>query len=69
MSYVVTITDRAFEELDDVCTWWEKHRSYEQALRWYRGFIDALRSLSDNPQRCALEPENDLLGFEARQLS
>ena len=31
-------------------------------------FIDALRSLSENPQRCALAPENDLLVFEARQL-
>ncbi|MCH8046459.1 MAG: type II toxin-antitoxin system RelE/ParE family toxin [Planctomycetes bacterium] len=69
MSYLVTLTDRAFEELDDACTWWETHRSPEQASRWYQGFIDALRSLSENPQRCALASENDLLVFEARQLN
>jgi hypothetical protein len=44
MTYKVALTDRAHDELDQVCTWWAENRSPDQALKWYNGFIRANRS-------------------------
>ena len=69
MTYKVAITDRAHEELDQACAWWAENRSPEQALKWYNGFIQAIRSLAKNPQRCPVAPENDAFPYEIRQLA
>lgn len=38
------------------------------AERWLGRFENALASLSTNPERCALAPENDAVDAEIRQL-
>ena len=38
------------------------------AARWLSRFRDALSTLSSNPQRCSLAPENDAVEVEIRQL-
>ncbi|MDH3717782.1 MAG: type II toxin-antitoxin system RelE/ParE family toxin [Planctomycetota bacterium] len=68
MTYRVAITDRAFGELDSACKWWSENRSAEQALRWYKGFIQSIRSLANNPERRPLAPENHAFPHEVRQL-
>lgn len=44
------------------------HRSHEQAGRWYDGFVRAIGSLSENPQRCPLARENASVPMEIREL-
>ncbi len=38
------------------------------ASRWLDRFEEALQTLSHNPRRCRLAPENDLVPVEVRQL-
>ena len=67
MSYRVVITANAKTNL----------RSYHlraavtapmTASRWLDRFEEALQTLSQNPRRCPLAPENDLVAVEVRQL-
>ena len=58
MSYRVILNERADAQLEAAYRWWLERRSAEQAARWYNGFLDSLRSLSENPERCALAREN-----------
>jgi plasmid stabilization system protein ParE len=69
MSRKVAIADRAYEELDAACAWWSEHRSPEQALRWYNGFVRALRGLADTYGKCGLATENEEFPFEIRQMT
>ena len=68
MRYRILITEQAHEELRSSCSWWAENRSPPQAERWYNGFVEAMLSLADNPQRCPPVPEQDDIPFEARQL-
>ncbi|MHB8898984.1 MAG: type II toxin-antitoxin system RelE/ParE family toxin [Thermoguttaceae bacterium] len=65
--YKVVLTDRASRDLDQVYQW-IVDQSPEAAVRWYHGFIDALSSLSEFPERCQLAPESPRLPGEVRQL-
>ncbi len=69
MKRQVTITDLAFDELDDAFVWWSKHRSSEQALAWYNGFIAAIKNLADTAEQWALAAENEEFPYEIRQLN
>lgn len=40
----------------------------EAAERWFRGLIQAIYSLEDLPERCAVIPEQDEFLFEIRHL-
>ena len=55
--------------LEETYHWWAEHHSQEQAAKWFNGFLVALESLSENPQRFALAPENDAFPYEVRQLN
>jgi plasmid stabilization system protein ParE len=68
MMYRVALTDRADRELEAAATWWAKHRSPGQAVRWYAGFSEAIASLARNPQRCPLAPENGRFPYEIREM-
>jgi plasmid stabilization system protein ParE len=68
MSYRIVFTQRAERELEQATDWWAQHRSVIQAARWYEGFSDAIASLTDQPQRCPLAPENGLFPYEVREL-
>lgn len=67
MSYRVVITANAKANLRNYYV-----RAAETApmtaSRWLDRFEEALQTLSDNPRRCPLSPENDLVPVEVRQL-
>ncbi len=68
MSRSVIILPRAKADLHDAAAWWAEHRSSEQALRWYEGFIDALESLADQPERHPPARENERFPYDIREL-
>lgn len=68
MSYEVYVTDNAGGQLLAAARWWAEHRSVEQSQRWHDGFVSALDSLKDNPQRCAVARENDNFPVTIREL-
>lgn len=68
MSFQVIFANRAADELKAVARWWAENRSVEQAERWYAEFVEAIASLTENPQRRALARENDHFPFGVRQL-
>lgn len=64
----VIITGPAKRDIQTAYEWWRENRSAEQAIRWYFGIHDAIKSLRDTPERCSLAPETDLLAQGIRQL-
>ena len=66
MSYRVTLQPPALDDLDRAYEWIAK-RSPENAQRWYTGFVQALQTLSEHPERCGLAPESRVVGREIRQ--
>ncbi len=67
MTYQVLLTDRATRDLDEVYQWCAE-RAPETAVGWYNGFLDALGSLANNPERCSMAAEASKLSVEVRQL-
>lgn len=64
----VIVTGPAKRDIRAAYEWWKENRSVEQADRWYRGILDAARSLGKNPECCAFAPESELLPQGVRQL-
>lgn len=58
---------RVEHALESGYAWWAKHRSEQQAVRWYNGFMDALKSLGETHQQFPLAAESDLFPFEVRE--
>src|SRR3954470_13754735 len=69
MTHKVIITSRAQQEAQANRSWWATNRSAEQAARWYEEFAKSVLSLEEEPDRCALAPENDQFPHEVRQLN
>ena len=69
MARPVILMDRALEDMEENCRWWAEHRSYNQAERWYDGFIAAIKNLSADAEQHALAAENANFPFEIRQLN
>ena len=65
--YRLIIQPPAFDDLDAAYEWIHA-RAPRAAARWFNGFVDALRSLTESPERCGLAPENDAVRPEIRQL-
>lgn len=63
----VVLHDRARRFLRDAYRWWAENRSAEQAERWNDGFLSALDSLGDNPERWPVARENTCFPFEVRE--
>jgi plasmid stabilization system protein ParE len=68
MSLPVIFQPEAEEQLVSSALWWAERRSGEQAERWYAAFLDAIETLSDNPERCPLAHENAAFPYELREL-
>jgi hypothetical protein len=51
MAYLVNITDRAERDFASHA------EGSDAALKWYRGFKEAILSLEELPQRCPLTPD------------
>jgi plasmid stabilization system protein ParE len=69
MTYEVIITSRAEQEAQAHYEWWAQNRSAEQAARWYDEFCKSAFSLENDPDRCAVAPENGRFPYELRQLN
>ncbi len=67
MKYTVIITDPARDQLLAIARWWAENRSSEQALRWYDGFCESLKSLASSPEKHRLARENALFKDELRE--
>ena len=67
MNYQVALTDRAARDLEEAYGWYAE-RAPEAAVRWYNGFLQALASLANNPERCAIAPESRKTDTGIRQL-
>lgn len=68
MTYSVVITRVAKRDLFQTIAWWSEHRSAEQAEKWYGKIVPAIDTLSEQPDRCPVSPETDLLPTGIRQL-
>ncbi len=68
MKYRIILTDSAQSDIRDIVTWWSENRSSQQAEQWYGKISPAIDTLIDNPERCPLAPETDLLPTGLRQL-
>jgi toxin ParE1/3/4 len=60
MAYLVNISSRAQRDLAQLYRRINAGDS-EAALKWYRGFRQAILSLEEQPNRCPVTPENDKL--------
>lgn len=67
MNHVVVLTQRAEKDLNHYYSIARKNAP-ETALRWLNRFEIFLRTLSDNPERCSLAPEDNLVKETIRQL-
>jgi len=60
MAYLVNIASRAQRDLGHLYRAINAEHS-DAALKWYRGFKEAIFSLEEQPSRCPLTPESDKL--------
>jgi plasmid stabilization system protein ParE len=67
MTYQVIVQPSAQAELEAAYEW-AAERAPMTAARWSNPFIDAIRSLANNPERCPLAPENEYFLEEIRNL-
>ena len=60
MAYLVNLSARARRDLAQIYRRINADDS-DAALKWYRGFKQAILSLEEQPNRCPVTPENDKL--------
>lgn len=68
MAFRVEITEEAEREANAILEWLFSQHAGETAIRWFFRLEEAIASLANSPQRCALAPENTVFPFEVRQL-
>jgi plasmid stabilization system protein ParE len=69
MTYRVHVAQAAKRDIRQTVAWWSEHRSSEQAQRWYSRITAAIHTLAEQPDRCPLAPEADLMPTHLRQLN
>jgi plasmid stabilization system protein ParE len=67
VEYKIEVTEIAAAEIDSAYQWINE-RAPDAADRWYDGLMAALRSLRQNPRRCARLFTTDFVELEIRQL-
>jgi plasmid stabilization system protein ParE len=67
MAFQVEITPSAESQIEQSYHWY-RERNPEFADRWFRGLMNAIATLQENPQRCALAIEHEIFSEEVRQL-
>ncbi len=68
MAFRVRTTTKAKRDLDGILDRLLSQEAGETGLRWFQGLHQAVATLADSPQRCALAPENAVVPFEVRHL-
>ena len=66
--FKVLIIATAESDIQSAADWWKQNRSAQQAEHWYDGIYTAIKTLSENPERCSLAAENEHTKQEIRQL-
>ncbi|WP_413175870.1 type II toxin-antitoxin system RelE/ParE family toxin [Anabaena azotica] len=59
MTFQVEITPIAEKQIEQAYRWYRK-RNPEFADTWFRGLMNAIATLQDKPQRCALAVEHEI---------
>ncbi len=67
MTFDVLVTERAERELNEAADWIAGDAP-ETSENWFNGFVAAIVSLGEHPERCGLARENDRFPFDLRQL-
>jgi plasmid stabilization system protein ParE len=67
MTFQVEITPIAESQIEQAYRWYREHNP-EFADRWFRGLMNAIATLQENSQRCALAIEHEIFSEEVRQL-
>ena len=67
MGYRVRLTPRAQRDVEELYRWVILIAPHQGGV-WYNGLRDAIKSLSDHPQRCPISPEGRELRKQVRQL-
>ncbi|TAF03800.1 MAG: type II toxin-antitoxin system RelE/ParE family toxin [Nostocales cyanobacterium] len=67
MTFQVEITPIAEKQIEQAYRWY-RERNPEFADTWFRGLMNAIATLQDKPQRCALAVEHEIFPEEVRQL-
>ena len=58
MTFLVRVTEAAFEDLAEIGHWILSEGAPEAAERWIAEVLQSLGSLAEMPSRCPLAPEN-----------
>ena len=66
MAFRVKTTAQAKRDLDDILERLLSQEAGETGLRWFQGLHQAVATLADSPQRCALAPESAVFPFEVQ---
>jgi plasmid stabilization system protein ParE len=67
MTFQVEITPIAEAQIEQAYRWY-RSRSPDFADLWFRGFMNTISTLQEQPQRCALAIEHEIFPEEVRQL-
>jgi plasmid stabilization system protein ParE len=67
MVFQVEITPVAEAQIEQAYRWY-RERNPEFADRWFRELMNAIATLQEKPQRCALAVEHEIFSEEVRQL-
>jgi plasmid stabilization system protein ParE len=67
MVFQVEITPVAETQIEQAYQWY-RDRNPGFADRWFRGLMNAIATLQEKPQRCALAFEQEVFSEEVRQL-
>ena len=67
MKYEVVLADRADRQLTEISEWHARHAP-DIAARWFNGFVEAVISLEENPDRFGLAHESAEFPTEIREM-
>lgn len=67
MAFQVEITPIAEAQIEQAYRWY-RELNPEFADRWFRGLMNAIATLQEKPQRCALAVEHEIFPEQVRQL-
>jgi plasmid stabilization system protein ParE len=68
MTFRVETTAAAEQEADAILDWLVSQHAGDVGMRWFLALQDAIASLAQFPERCALASESAIFPFEVRQL-
>jgi plasmid stabilization system protein ParE len=67
MTFQVEITSRATAQIEQAYSWY-REQTPDFADRWFKGLVNAIATLQEQPRRCTLAIEHKIFPEEVRQL-